>query len=165
MRVDTKQKIVSLVSLKRRIAQYRREGKSIAFTNGCFDILHYGHVNYLQKAKKPDRILIIGLNGDKSIKKIKGPKRPIVAEKERACVLAALACVDHVTIFQDETPFNLINALKPDILIKGSDWKGRDVAGSDIVKASGGKVEYMRYIPGSSSTSIIETVLKRYAEK
>ncbi|MBI5416176.1 MAG: D-glycero-beta-D-manno-heptose 1-phosphate adenylyltransferase [Candidatus Omnitrophica bacterium] len=139
----------------------RRRGKTVAFTNGCFDILHLGHVQYLEKAKGRGRVLVIGLNSDRSVRLIKGPRRPIVSEKARAKVLAALACVDYVTIFDEDTPENLIAALKPDILVKGADWKGKKVAGSDIVRRLGGRVEYIRYIPQYSSTKIIEAVLQK----
>ena len=155
--MNTRVKIVSVKALKEKIAQHRREGKVIAFTNGCFDLIHYGHISYLETAKKNNRILIVGLNSDSSIKKIKGPLRPIVPQKERASVLAALACVDYVTIFNEDTPHNLIDELKPDLLIKGADWKGKKVAGSNIIN----KVEYIRYIPNCSTTQIIESILER----
>ena len=146
--------------MKRRIAQLRKQGKIIAFTNGCFDILHLGHVSYLQAAKKGNRVLVIGLNSDISVRKIKGPKRPINSQKARAFVLAALECVDFVTTFDEDTPYNLIKYVQPDILVKGADWKGKDVAGSDIVKARGGKVELIRYVPGYSTTKIIHEIEK-----
>lgn len=158
--MNTKIKIVKLPTLKKKISQLRRQGYSIAFTNGCFDILHQGHVSYLQEAKKTSRILIVGLNSDWSVKKIKGPKRPVVAEHARAVVLAALACVDYVIIFNEETPLKTIKALKPDILIKGADWKGKGAVGSDCVRANGGKIEYIKYIPGFSSTDIIKRMAK-----
>ena len=159
--MDTHKKIVGLKSLQRSLARLKRQGKTIAFTNGCFDILHFGHVQYLEKAKGQDRVLIVGLNSDRSARKIKGPQRPIVAQKARAAVLAALACVDYVTIFSEETPQKLIAALKPDVLIKGADWKGKKVAGSDVVRRYGGKVEYARYVPRYSSTNIIDAVLRK----
>ena len=158
-----KNKILALASLKKTIARERSKGKTIAFTNGCFDILHYGHVSYLQAAKKNGRVLVIGLNSDASVKKIKGPQRPIIPERERAGILAALECVDYVTIFKEETPLNVIKALKPDVLIKGADWKGKEVVGSDIVKANGGKVELIRYMPNLSTTNIVKTVVKKCA--
>lgn len=159
MGLNTDKKIVGRKTLQRKIAAWRREGRKIAFTNGCFDILHLGHVQYLQKAKGRDRILIVALNSDRSVRAIKGPQRPIVPEKGRAAVMAALACVDSVTIFDEDTPEKLIAALKPDILIKGADWKGKKVAGSDIVQKYGGRVEYIKYVPQYSSTNIIEKIL------
>ncbi len=147
-------KVVSLPVLKRRIAALRARGKIIAFTNGCFDILHYGHVSYLKAAKKNDRILVVGLNSDDSIRRLKGPDRPIHAQKYRAEVLAALECVDLVTVFHEDTPYNLIAAIKPDVLIKGADWKGKEIVGSDIVKKNGGRVELIQYVRDFSTTGI-----------
>jgi len=158
--LDTKSKIVKLATLKKKITQFRRRRKKIAFTNGCFDILHAGHVHYLQGAKKVDRVLIVGLNSDRSVRKIKGAKRPIVNEQQRASVLAALACVDHVILFGEETPLKLIEAIKPDILIKGADWKRKGVVGSDYVEANGGKIAYIKYLSRHSSTDIIKRVKK-----
>ncbi len=159
------QKIVGVRSLTTTLSRLRRQGKTIAFTNGCFDILHYGHIQYLRKAKNKDRILVLGLNSDKSIKKIKDPSRPIVPERERAEVLAALDCVDYITLFDEATPQSLIEKVKPDILIKGADWKGRDVVGSDVVKNRGGKVELARYDPRYSTTKIIDKTLKTCERK
>ncbi len=158
--MNTKSKIVKLSTLKKRIAQLRRRRKKIAFTNGCFDILHAGHIHYLEGAKRANRILIVGLNSDRSVRKIKGAKRPVVKEQQRASVLAALACVDHVILFGEETPLKLIEAIRPDILIKGADWKRKGAVGSESVKAYGGKIEYIKYLPGRSSTDIIKRVKK-----
>ncbi len=159
--MNSQKKIVTITTLKRHIQQWRRKKKKIAFTNGCFDILHFGHVTYLEKAKGSDRILILGLNSDASVRKIKGPQRPINPERERAAVLAGLACVDYVVIFNEDTPYQLISAVQPDILIKGADWKGKDVAGSDIVKKRGGKVEFISYIPQFSTTKLIEAISEK----
>lgn len=159
--VDTNKKIVRLKTLQRAIARLKRRGRTVAFTNGCFDILHFGHVQYLEKAKGRDRVLVIGLNSDRSVRRIKGPRRPIVPQKARAAVLAALACVDYVTIFGEETPQKLIAALKPHVLVKGADWKGKEVAGSDVVRKYGGKVEYARYVPQYSSTNVIEAIIRK----
>jgi len=158
--ISSHKKITSVATLKKFITQYRKAGKTVAFTNGCFDILHYGHVSYLEAAKKDDsRVLIIGLNSDKSVRSLeKGPNRPIVPQAERAKVLAALQCVDHIVIFNEPTPQKLIEALKPDVLIKGADWKGKKVAGADAVKAHGGRVEFVTYIKGLSTTNIIEKI-------
>ena len=155
--MKTKQKVFSLAPLKRKLANFRRQGKTIAFTNGCFDILHYGHVSYLESAKKANRILVVGLNSDVSVKKIKGPGRPIIHQKYRALLLAALTCVDFVIIFNESTPQKLIAALKPDVLIKGADWKGKKVAGSEIVA----RVEFIKFIPNLSTSNIIEAMKKR----
>ncbi len=160
--LNSKNKILSVNSLIKITGQARKRGKTIAFTNGCFDILHFGHVRYLEKAKKDDRILIIGLNSDGSINEIKGKNRPIIPQSERAGLLAALSCVDYVVIFDEPTPYNLIRKLKPDLLIKGADWKGKEVIGSDIVKAHGGKVEFIPYLDNLSTTNIIKTIIEKY---
>lgn len=154
MKISFESKIVSLQTLKKKLIALRKGRKTIAFTNGCFDLMHLGHVQYLQKAKKQDRILIVGLNSDKSIRAIKGPHRPICPEHSRAAVLAALACVDFVVLFNEETPLKLITALKPDILIKGADYKGKEVVGSKIAK----KVELVKYVKGFSTSNIIEKI-------
>lgn len=159
--MNSRRKIVKLEALKRKIRQASRTRKKIAFTNGCFDILHAGHVEYLEAAKKKDRILIVGLNSDSSVKKIKGSNRPINPEGQRASVLAALECVDYVTIFKEETPYQLIKAIGPDVLIKGADWKSKGVVGADIIKANGGKVELIRYVQGVSTTKVLKTIKKR----
>ncbi|MFA5087464.1 MAG: D-glycero-beta-D-manno-heptose 1-phosphate adenylyltransferase [Candidatus Omnitrophota bacterium] len=159
--MDTKRKIVSAKELKQRIGRLRREGKKVVFTNGCFDILHFGHVSYLEAAKRNNRILVVGLNSDSSVRKIKGQKRPIVPQKERAVLVAALECVDLVTIFDEETPLKLIQFLRPDILVKGADWKGKEVVGSEVVKSAGGKIELISYMNKYSTTKIIESIIKK----
>jgi len=156
-----KSKIVKLETLKKKIILYRKQGYSIAWTNGCFDILHYGHITYLQASKKNKRILIVGLNSDQSVRKNKGPQRPIISQTERAPLLAALECVDYVLIFNEDTPLKMIKALKPDILIKGADWKGKEVIGEDNVKQYGGKVEYIQYLSKFSSTKIIRSIIQK----
>ena len=158
--MNTQTKVVRLSTLKKKVGALRKKKRKIAFTNGCFDILHLGHVSYLQEAKKAADILIIGLNSDCSVRKIKGPKRPIIDEKSRAAVLAALTCVDHVVLFDEETPLKLIETLKPDILIKGADWKGKGAVGSECVRAYGGKVKFIKYVKGLSSTGIINRIVK-----
>jgi len=149
-------KIISLPNLLKKLPALRRQGKKIAFTNGCFDLMHIGHVKYLEQASKGNRVLIVGLNSDLSTRRIKGPSRPIIPQKSRSAVLAALESVDFVVIFNEETPYQLIAAVKPDILIKGADWKGKPVIGEDLVK----KVELIKYIKGFSTTNIIEKVIK-----
>jgi len=150
-------KIVSLSKLKKEITRLRKAGRKVAFTNGCFDILHYGHASYLEKAKKSSRILVVGLNSDGSVRRLKGPTRPINPQKARAFVLAALESVDFVTVFNEDTPYKLIKSLLPDILIKGADWKGKPVVGADVVKCNGGKVEFVTFVDNFSTTKIIET--------
>ena len=147
-------KIVSKEELKKKLSALRRQGKTVVFTNGCFDLMHLGHVAYLQAAKRGSRILVVGLNSDRSIRRIKGPSRPICPQKSRAAVLAALSCVDFVVIFNEDTPYSLIKAVNPDVLIKGADWKGKQIVGADIVK----KVELIKYVKGFSTTGIIEKI-------
>lgn len=158
--MNSQKKILTLRSLNKMIQKLRRQGNAIAFTNGCFDILHLGHVSYLAAAKKQHRILIVALNSDRSTRAIKGNGRPIIGQKERAAVLAALTCVDYVTIFNETTPLKVIETLKPDVLVKGADWKGKKVVGADFVKSYGGRVEFIRYVKGLSTTQIIQKIIK-----
>lgn len=151
-------KIVSLDSLKRKLAGLRSTGQKIAFTNGCFDILHFGHVSYLNAAKKNDRILIVGLNSDVSVRRLKGLGRPVHGELDRAGVLAGLSSVDFIVIFGEDTPYCLIQKIKPDILIKGADWKGKEIVGADIVRQNGGKVELIKYLNGLSTSNIVKKI-------
>jgi len=147
-------KIINLPALLKKLPALRRKGQTIAFTNGCFDLMHIGHVKYLEEAGRGNRILIVGLNSDSSVGQIKGPNRPIVHQKSRAAVLAALESVDFVVIFNEDTPYKIISKIKPDILIKGADYKGKPVIGEDLV----GKVELVKYVPGFSTTNIIEKI-------
>ena len=156
--MTTRHKVLKLSALSRKLTALRREGRVIAFTNGCFDILHYGHVSYLEAAKRKDRILVVGMNSDASVRGLKGPERPIVPQDQRAAVLAGLACVDFVVLFDDPTPYTLIKAIQPDILLKGADWKGKEVAGSDVVKAGGGRVEFVTFVARLSTTNIVEKI-------
>lgn len=153
-------KLVSKNKLLKIIKEMKRCGKKIVFTNGCFDIIHAGHVRYLQRAKKYGDLLIVGLNSDTSVKKIKGKTRPINNQNDRAEVLSALDCVDFVTIFNEETPEKLIQDIKPDVLVKGADWKGKRIAGEDIVLAKGGRVVFLPYLKGRSTTEIIQRIKK-----
>lgn len=154
-------KVVSVDKLVAELKRCRKNGFPIAFTNGCFDILHFGHVSYLEKAKKKNRILVVGLNSDASVRKIKGPNRPINPQRHRARVLAALESVDYVCLFSASTPINLIKAVQPDILIKGADWKGKGIVGEDEVKAAGGRIEYIHFEKGCSTTNIIAEIEKK----
>jgi D-beta-D-heptose 7-phosphate kinase/D-beta-D-heptose 1-phosphate adenosyltransferase len=151
-------KIIVSSNLKRIIQKLKKTGKKVVFTNGCFDILHVGHVNYLQKAKKLGDVLIVALNTDSSIRKLKGKNRPIVSEKDRAKVIAALECVNYVTFFNELTPFKIISNLRPDILIKGADYKNKEIVGSDIVLSYGGKVKTVPLVKGKSTTILIEKI-------
>lgn len=143
--------------------QLKADGKKVVFTNGCFDILHAGHVDYLAKTRACGDVLILGLNSDSSVRNIKGEKRPIVPEGERAYILANLKSVDYVTLFDEPTPFELLNTLIPDILVKGADWSIENIVGRDIVEANGGSVQTIEFINQQSTTNIIKTVLERYS--
>ena len=155
-------KIYSREKLKNKIDGLRDKGKKIVFTNGCFDILHVGHTRYLREAKKQGDILVLGLNSDESVRSLKGEKRPLMPENERADVVASLESVDYVTIFHESTPLELIEYLKPDVLVKGGDWKEKDVVGRESAEAWGGRVVIIPEIKGSSTTNIIEKVKKAY---
>jgi rfaE bifunctional protein nucleotidyltransferase chain/domain len=155
-------KILDRKTLKEILDTVRNEGKKIAFTNGCFDILHVGHVRYLREAKKTADILVLALNSDSSVRSIKGEKRPLVGEEERAEILAALEFIDFVTIFQELTPLELISYLKPDILIKGGDWQEDKVVGRDEVKKWGGRVILIPEVEGKSTTNIVEKIKNVY---
>ncbi|MBX3039137.1 MAG: D-glycero-beta-D-manno-heptose 1-phosphate adenylyltransferase [Bdellovibrionaceae bacterium] len=135
-----------------------RKGKKVVFTNGCFDLLHVGHVRYLQEARKLGDLLVVGVNSDASVKILKGASRPIQNENDRAEILAALGCVDYTVIFTEETPANLIKEVKPDFLVKGGDWKIDQIVGADFVQSYGGKVLSLNFIEGKSTTKIIEKV-------
>jgi len=155
-------KILNREMLKNELEKLSKQGKKIAFTNGCFDILHVGHVRYLIEAKKTADILVLALNSDASVQAIKGEKRPLVPQEERAEVLASLECIDYITIFSEETPLELIVFLKPDILIKGGDWPIEKVVGRNEVRAWGGKVELIPEVIGKSTTNIVEKILSVY---
>ena len=142
----------------------KQANKKVVFTNGCFDILHAGHVDYLSKAKAAGDVLIVALNSDKSVKNIKGEKRPIVNGKERAFIMANLKPVDYVTFFDEDTPAKIISELIPDVLIKGADWDINKIIGKDIVEANGGEVKTIEFINFQSTTNIIETVIERYGK-
>jgi D-beta-D-heptose 7-phosphate kinase/D-beta-D-heptose 1-phosphate adenosyltransferase len=143
--------------LKKTIEE-NRSRKKLVFTNGCFDILHVGHVRYLQEAKKCGDLLVVGLNTDRSVRELKGPERPIQQEKDRAEILAALASVDYTFLFDDDTPERVIHELQPDVLVKGGDWAIKDIVGSDFVLAKGGEVKSLSFIDGRSTTEVVKKV-------
>ncbi len=155
-------KILTRGVLQKKLEELRKQGKKIAFTNGCFDILHVGHVRYLREAKKTADVLVLALNSDSSVRSIKGEKRPLVSEQERAEVLAALEFIDFVTIFPELTPLELINYLKPDILIKGGDWPEEKVVGREEVKQWGGRVSIIPEVKGKSTTNVVDKIIKTY---
>lgn len=153
------QKIREKVITGEKLLERNLSGKMV-FTNGCFDILHHGHIDYLSKAAELGDYLVIGLNSDESVRILKGKDRPVQDEKSRAVILASLFFVDYVIIFNEETPYEIIKMLKPDVLVKGGDYKAEEIVGYDIVTSGGGKVEIIDYVEGFSSTSIFNKLLK-----
>jgi len=151
-------KIKSFEKIKSIASGLRKKRKRIVFTNGCFDILHYGHIKYLEKCRRLGDVLIIGLNSDASVRKIKGKKRPVTREKERVAILSALAAVDYITLFNEPTPERLIAAVAPDVLAKGGDWKKREIAGGGHVKKHGGSVVTIPFVKGYSTTRILKRI-------
>ncbi len=160
-----REKIKSLDALKAECRDLRALGKRIVFTNGCFDILHPGHVRYLCEARNLGDHLVVAVNSDRSVRKIKGSRRPILAEEARAELIAALAFVDAVLIFDEETPSKVIEALVPDILVKGGDWDEEKIVGADVVRKAGGEVRRIPVVQGFSSTDIIEKVLASHSKR
>lgn len=158
-------KIVKLKDLVHKMNRLREDGKSIVFTNGCFDILHVGHVRYLSAARSEGDILVVGLNSDKSVRSIKNKNRPIVNQDQRGEVLASLECVDYITIFDNPDPLELIRTLKPDILVKGADWKEEEIIGADVVKAHGGKVVRIPFVSEISTSRLLKRIVERYSVK
>lgn len=159
---DIKDKIVSPDVAQGLVSLWQANEQEVVFTNGCFDILHRGHVEYLAKAASLGQKLVLGLNTDNSVSRIKGPLRPVVDQDARAILLASLACIDLVVFFDEETPYELIKLLQPDILVKGSDYKPESIVGYDIVMAKGGRVETIDFVDGFSTTLLIEKIKKGY---
>jgi rfaE bifunctional protein nucleotidyltransferase chain/domain len=156
------EKIIKRETLKKKVQALKRAGKSIVFTNGCFDFLHVGHVRYLKAAKAQGDVLVVGLNSDDSVRQIKGARRPVVPEDERAEILASLACVDFVTLFDEPDPAMLIRFLMPDVLVKGADWAMDAIVGRDIVEAAGGRVVRIPLTEGVSTSGMIEKILASF---
>lgn len=159
--MSTSAKIKTLTELAALRNDFRRRGKRVVFTNGCFDLLHVGHVHCLEAARREGDLLVVGLNSDRSVKSIKGDRRPIIPEGERARVLAALACVDFVTVFAETDPGPLVQALEPDVLVKGSDWAEEKIVGGDRVRARGGRVVRIPVLEGVGTCGIIARILER----
>ena len=158
-------KIKNIKAIKSIVARLKKQRQKVVFTNGCFDILHIGHIRYLRKAKSLGDILVVGLNTDRSVKQIKGEKRPIVPQKERAEILASLEYVDYVVLFDEPDPFSLIEKVKPTILVKGADWPKDKIIGADVVEKAGGRVVRIPLVVGASSTGIIERIIRAYCKK
>lgn len=142
--------------------QFKTENKKVVFTNGCFDILHPGHVDYLNEAKACGDVLIVALNSDESVTRIKGTKRPILSLKERAYIIGNLKAVDYVTYFDEDTPLEIISELIPDYLVKGEDWDIDKIVGREIVEQNGGEVKRIKFVSNTSTTDIINTIIERY---
>jgi len=153
-------KIKGIASLKREIRKLKEQGKKIVFTNGCFDLLHYGHARYLQEAKNKGDVLVVAVNSDASVRKIKGKPRPIVDEDNRLKLLSALASIDYLILFQETTPLAVIKEVRPDILVKGADWSKEAIVGSDFVNSYGGKVLTLKLVKGLSTTNLINKIAK-----
>lgn len=155
-------KILPRAKISARLRALRRQPQIIVFTNGCFDLLHAGHVRYLEKARQQGDLLIVGLNSDRSLRKLKGPARPLISERQRAEVLAALACVSYVVIFSEPDPYRLIELIRPDVLVKGADWAENEIVGSDLVRSYGGKIHRVDLVPRISTSEIIHRIVERY---
>lgn len=147
------------MDIRRRLGE---SGKTVVFTNGCFDIIHRGHVDYLTLAKNKGDILIVGINSDNSIRRIKGRKRPVIAENDRAAIIAALECVDYVVIFEEDTPDKLIKKLVPNILAKGEDWAEDEIVGANIVKEAGGAIARIPLTKGHGTSELIKRIMEKY---
>lgn len=160
-----KEKIKRRDILRKIVQDLRAKGKRVVFTNGCFDLLHVGHIRYLEKARTLGDVLVVGINSDQSVRTIKGPQRPILPDEERAEILSGLWCVDYVTLFDEPTPLELITSLQPDVLVKGGDWAKETTVGREVVEGSGGEVVILPFVEGSSSSNIIETILERYEKR
>lgn len=158
----TSQKIVSRDEATQQIAEWHDEGQRVVFTNGCFDIVHLGHIDYLEKARALGDKLVLGLNTDASVSCIKGPLRPVVNEQARARLMAALQFVDLVTLFGEPTPLELIETLRPDILVKGDDYTVSTIVGADFVLGNGGRVETIALVPGYSTSALIQKIVEAY---
>ncbi|GAB4258884.1 D-glycero-beta-D-manno-heptose 1-phosphate adenylyltransferase [Deferrisoma sp.] len=158
------QKILSAERLVEELAPRRASGETVVFTNGCFDILHPGHVRYLETARALGDCLVVGLNSDASVRRLKGPTRPVCTQEERTTVLAALASVDYVVVFEEDTPLRLIEAVRPDVLVKGGDWAPEAIVGREVVERRGGRVVTIPVVEGKSTTGIVERILAMHAD-
>ncbi len=158
-------KIQTRTALKQIAARLKKSGEVIVFTNGCFDILHAGHVTYLEKAKQLGDILVVGVNSDSSVKRLKGPDRPVNSERDRLKIISALGAVDYAVLFSEDTPLELICRVRPDILVKGADWKKDQIAGAEEVESWGGKVKQIPLVPGRSTTRVLKKIEGRHCEE
>jgi D-beta-D-heptose 7-phosphate kinase/D-beta-D-heptose 1-phosphate adenosyltransferase len=160
-----KQKIKARKELLRIIKDLKAKGKRIVFTNGCFDLLHIGHIRYLEEARALGDFLVVGVNSDSSVRKLKGPQRPVLPEEERAEILSGLGCVDYITLFDEIDPLKLITSLHPHILVKGGDWTKEQTVGKEVVERSGGEVVIIPFVKGASTSNLIKTILGQYEKR
>lgn len=165
MDIDTATKLLDRAALVDRFSRERRGSATVVFTNGCFDLLHPGHIDYLEKARALGDFLVIGLNSDASAARLKRPRHPVVRESDRARVLGALACVDAITLFHEDTPLELISSVLPDVLVKGGDYTLNQIVGRGIVEAAGGVVEVLPFLSGYSTTELRQRILESSGEK
>lgn len=156
--LSTRRKILPLAALVRAVRAAQRRGKRVVFTNGCFDLVHAGHIRILERARAHGDMLVVAVNSDDSVRQMKGPGRPIVRQHDRAVLLAAFACVDFVTIFKEPTPQRIIEKILPDVLIKGSDWKAGAIVGAECVRARGGRIVRVPLLQGYSTTNLLERI-------
>ena len=163
MHPDLKDKIPDRPELLQALAKHRQAGRRIVFTNGCFDLIHPGHVTYLEAARDLGDVLVVGLNSDQSVSRLKGPERPILPQDDRAVILAGLRSVDYVVVFEEDTPLSLIRQVLPDVLVKGGDWATDQIVGRDDVEKGGGRVATIPFVEGKSTTGILERVRQRMA--
>jgi D-beta-D-heptose 7-phosphate kinase/D-beta-D-heptose 1-phosphate adenosyltransferase len=163
--MEMKEKVKGREDLHKILKNLKAKGKRIVFTNGCFDLLHIGHIRYLEEAKALGDVLVVGINSDPSVRSLKGPHRPILPVEERAEILSALGCVDYVILFDETNPLELISLLMPHILVKGGDWTQETTIGNEVVERSGGKVVILPLIKGASTSGVIEMILKRYEKR
>ena len=159
-----KNKIIPRPQVAVLMKNLEKKERKIVFTNGCFDILHVGHVRYLKEARRLGDCLIIGLNSDQSMRQIKDPARPLISEEQRAEVLAAMECVDYIVLFDEADPFKLIEEIRPDVLVKGADWPRDKIIGADLVTSYGGKVHRVDLVPSISTSEIINRIISRYGK-
>lgn len=160
-----REKIKGREDLRAILERLKRDGRRVVFTNGCFDLLHIGHLRYLEEAKALGDLLVVGINSDRSVRELKGPSRPVIPEAERAEMLSGLACVDYVTIFDERDPLTLITELKPHVLVKGGDWTRETIVGKEVVEQSGGKVVVIPFVQGYSTSGLIQRITEQHEKK
>ena len=160
--MEIQSKIIDAQTLAGRLEDVHKSGKKVVFTNGCFDLLHIGHVRYLAAARAEGDLLVVGLNTDRSVRMIKGNNRPIIEQTQRLEILASLECVDYVTLFDEPEPLKLIVLLQPTVLVKGEDWKEDEIIGADFVRTRGGRVVRVPLVREASTSKIIQTIIDRY---